>query len=187
MNNNYINPSSTPQKRQEPKLPPSGIPFGYLPAFLPGSASLVEQLDRKILIVLRDGRHLVGILRSFDQFSNMVLEDTSERRILHLNQGGETICYFVDIQLGIYLVRGDSTVLFGEIDTEREDSESPHGHASQGSAVEGYGLVGGFVDKTEYEKYMKEVTLEEFEKLQEENKEDVIQSLTWDFDMDLVV
>ena len=41
--------------------PSSGVPFGYLPAFLPGSSSLVEQLDRRLLIVLRDGRHLVGV------------------------------------------------------------------------------------------------------------------------------
>jgi U6 snRNA-associated Sm-like protein LSm1 len=31
-------------------------------------------------VILRDGRNLVGVLRSFDQFSNMVMEDTFERR-----------------------------------------------------------------------------------------------------------
>lgn len=49
-------PSSQPSK-----LPMSGVPYGHLPAFLPGSASLVEQLDRRMMIVLRDGRHLVGV------------------------------------------------------------------------------------------------------------------------------
>jgi hypothetical protein len=39
----------------------SGLPFGYVPAYLPGSASLVEELDSTLLIVLRDGRHLVGV------------------------------------------------------------------------------------------------------------------------------
>jgi hypothetical protein len=39
----------------------SGIPFGHVPAYLPGSASLVEQLDQRILIVLRDGKHLIGV------------------------------------------------------------------------------------------------------------------------------
>ncbi len=38
----------------------SGLPYGYVPAYLPGSASLVEQLDQELLIVLRDGRHLVS-------------------------------------------------------------------------------------------------------------------------------
>lgn len=41
--------------------PTSGLPYGYVPAYLPGSASLVEQLDQTMLIVLRDGRHLVGV------------------------------------------------------------------------------------------------------------------------------
>jgi hypothetical protein len=39
----------------------SGIPFGHVPAYLPGSASLVEDLDKRILIVLRDGKHLIGV------------------------------------------------------------------------------------------------------------------------------
>jgi U6 snRNA-associated Sm-like protein LSm1 len=50
--------------------------------YLPGAASLLDQLDRRVLIILRDGRHLVGVLRSFDQFLNLVLENTSERIIL---------------------------------------------------------------------------------------------------------
>lgn len=73
-------------------------------SYLPGAASILEQLDKKILIVLNDGRHLVGILRSFDHFSvtikwvllldiiyemsliidkfqNIVLEQTCERII----------------------------------------------------------------------------------------------------------
>ena len=36
-------------------------------------------------VVLRDGRHLVGVMRSYDQFSNIVLEDTHERHFV----GGE--------------------------------------------------------------------------------------------------
>ena len=31
------------------------------------------------MILLRDGKHLIGTIRSFDQYSNIVLEDTSER------------------------------------------------------------------------------------------------------------
>ncbi|CAM9245126.1 unnamed protein product [Heterosigma akashiwo] len=69
---------------------------------------LVEQLDKRILIVLQDGRHLIGTLRSFDQFSNVVIENTFER---HVVDG----CYG-DIPLGLYLVRGDAVVLLGEVD-----------------------------------------------------------------------
>ena len=49
--------------------------------YLPGAASLLEQLDKKIMIILRDGKHLVGKLRSFDHFMNLILEDTFERLI----------------------------------------------------------------------------------------------------------
>ena len=49
--------------------------------YLPGAAGLIVQLDTEILIVLRDGRNLVGTLRSFDQYMNLVLDSTSERLI----------------------------------------------------------------------------------------------------------
>lgn len=41
--------------------PTTGIPFGHIPAYLPGSSSLVEELNTRMLVVLRDGRHLVGV------------------------------------------------------------------------------------------------------------------------------
>jgi U6 snRNA-associated Sm-like protein LSm1 len=50
--------------------------------YLPGAASLLEQLDTRVMIILSDGRHLVGLLRSFDQFLNLVLENTHERILL---------------------------------------------------------------------------------------------------------
>jgi hypothetical protein len=59
---------STPRGRGPPRQAPptpihqqSGVPFGYVPAYLPGSASLVEELDQRLLVVLRDGKHLVGV------------------------------------------------------------------------------------------------------------------------------
>jgi U6 snRNA-associated Sm-like protein LSm1 len=80
--------------------------------YLPGAASLLEQLDHRILIVLRDGRHLIGKLRSFDQFMNLILEDTCERVLLT----GK----YCDFPLGLYIVRGDNIVLLGEIDETKE-------------------------------------------------------------------
>lgn len=41
--------------------PTTGIPYGHVPGYLPGSSSLVEELDKRVLIVLRDGRHLIGV------------------------------------------------------------------------------------------------------------------------------
>jgi U6 snRNA-associated Sm-like protein LSm1 len=48
-------------------------------SYLPGAAALIDQLDTSILVILKDGRNLVGTLRSFDQYMNLVLEATSER------------------------------------------------------------------------------------------------------------
>jgi hypothetical protein len=45
----------------------SGVPFGHIPAYLPGSSSLVEELDKRVLIVLRDGKHLIGVRTGWQQ------------------------------------------------------------------------------------------------------------------------
>lgn len=141
-----------------------------LPGFLPGAASLVEQLDRRALFVLRDGRHLVGVLRSFDQFSNCVLEDCSERRFLVRKGGGGDgpSGVYTDMPLGLYLVRGDSVVLLGEVDLDGSPAATP-----------GASLV--------------QVSLEDFERYEEEGQDDkergssgdlcfVKYAVNWDFE-----
>ncbi|KAM0959566.1 hypothetical protein TB2_024322 [Malus domestica] len=77
------------------------------------STSLASYLDKKLLVLLRDGRKLLGILRSFDQFANAVLEGACERVIV-----GDLYC---DIPLGLYVIRGENVVLIGELDSEREE------------------------------------------------------------------
>lgn len=49
--------------------------------YLPGAASLVDHLDKRIAVLLQDGRNLIGFLRSYDQYMNLVLHDTIERLI----------------------------------------------------------------------------------------------------------
>jgi len=137
---------------------------------------MVEQLDRRCLVILRDGRHLVGILRTFDQFTNLVLQEASERRILVVpkelsesdaaDDSGSlpTICYQTDIQLGLFIVRGDNVVLLGEVDDDEQRNE----------------------DQIQF------VSLEEFEQLEEQEVKRKEESggdnepVNWDFDMDLV-
>eukprot|EP00611_Tribonema_gayanum_P025135 TRINITY_DN566_c1_g1_i1.p1 TRINITY_DN566_c1_g1~~TRINITY_DN566_c1_g1_i1.p1 ORF type:complete len:257 (-),score=85.13 TRINITY_DN566_c1_g1_i1:12-716(-) len=110
-----------------PQFPPPGaMPLGRPPppaiappSFFPGAASLHEQLDKVVMVVLRDGRHLVGLMRSYDQFSNIVLEDTHERHFVGALYG--------DIPLGLYIVRGDSVVLLGEVAAEEEQGEQEGG------------------------------------------------------------
>ncbi|XP_057455048.1 sm-like protein LSM1B [Lotus japonicus] len=77
------------------------------------STSLASYLDKKLLVLLRDGRKLMGTLRSFDQFANAVLEGACERVIV-----GDLYC---DIPLGLYVIRGENVVLIGELDLEREE------------------------------------------------------------------
>eukprot|EP00245_Coleochaete_scutata_P004752 TRINITY_DN17687_c0_g1_i1.p1 TRINITY_DN17687_c0_g1~~TRINITY_DN17687_c0_g1_i1.p1 ORF type:complete len:130 (-),score=25.50 TRINITY_DN17687_c0_g1_i1:841-1230(-) len=78
-----------------------------------GTSSLAESLDKKLLVILRDGRKLIGILRSFDQFANVVIEAAVERIIV-----GDQFC---DLPLGLYVIRGENVVLIGEIDPSRQD------------------------------------------------------------------
>ena len=79
--------------------------------YLPGTASLIEEIDKKLLVVLRDGRTLIGYLRSIDQFANLLLEDTIERIHVGLLYG--------DIERGIFLIRGENVVLLGEVDENK--------------------------------------------------------------------
>jgi len=73
---------------------------------------LVEEVDKKLMVVLRDGRKLLGTLRSFDQFANIVLEGATERIYLEKTYGEK--------YMGLYLIRGENVVLVGEIDDEKE-------------------------------------------------------------------
>ena len=77
---------------------------------------------RPAQIILRDGRNLVGVMRSFDQFSNVVLEDTYERRVVIPDDESQPAVYG-DVPLGLYVIRGDSVVLLGEVAEELEASE----------------------------------------------------------------
>lgn len=77
------------------------------------SASLASYLDRKLLVLTGDGRKLLGKLRSFDQYANIVLEGASER----VNVGD----LYSDIPLGLYIIRGENVVLIGELDLDKEE------------------------------------------------------------------
>ena len=55
-------------------------------------------------------------LASYDQFSNMILQDTMERRIVT----SEGVCYYHDVPLGTYILRGDSMVFMGQLNGMKE-------------------------------------------------------------------
>ncbi|KAI3438591.1 hypothetical protein D9Q98_001015 [Chlorella vulgaris] len=78
----------------------------------PPGLALVEELDKVLLVQLRDGRKIIGTLCSFDQFANLVLSDAKERIII-----GEQ---YAEVPLGLHIVRGENVVLLGELDAARE-------------------------------------------------------------------
>nr|CAB3484635.1 unnamed protein product [Digitaria exilis] len=70
-------------------------------------------IAEKLIVLLRDGRKLLGTLCSFDQFANVVLQGACERVIV-----GEQYC---DVPLGLYVIRGENVVLIGELDREKDE------------------------------------------------------------------
>ncbi|ORY34600.1 RNA cap binding protein [Naematelia encephala] len=77
------------------------------------SGSLVDLVDKKVMVILRDGRKLLGVFRSYDQFANFLLESCVERLHYKLE--------YADTDLGVLLIRGENVVALGEIDLIAED------------------------------------------------------------------
>jgi U6 snRNA-associated Sm-like protein LSm1 len=64
------------------------------------------------------------VLRSWDQFANLVLTSTTERYFVTSpapSAGSEPTKLFADIPRGTYLVRGENVLLLGEIDLDKDD------------------------------------------------------------------
>ncbi|KAL2056954.1 hypothetical protein ABVK25_002693 [Lepraria finkii] len=93
--------------------PPAGGPPQLPPQMFTTAAQLLDLTDKKLVLVLRDGRKLIGVLRSWDQFANLVLQDTVERTFVQ--------DVYSDIVRGVYLVRGENVLLLGEIDLDKDD------------------------------------------------------------------
>jgi U6 snRNA-associated Sm-like protein LSm1 len=102
--------SLTPQNVAAPI--PQGPPQ-LPPQMFTTAAQLLDLTDKKLVLVLRDGRKLIGVLRSWDQFANLVLQDTIER----LYAGN----LYADMARGLFIVRGENVLLLGEIDLDKED------------------------------------------------------------------
>lgn len=74
--------------------------------------------QEKLLTTLRDGRKIIGTLRSWDQFGNLVLQDSYER--IFVTHPSLPKLY-ADVPQGIFLVRGENTMLLGEIDLDKDE------------------------------------------------------------------
>ena len=75
--------------------------------FFGGVTALAASLDQNIMLVLRDGKVLIGRLASHDQYGSIVLEAAKER----ISAGGK----FAEVYMGLYMIRGENIVLLGEL------------------------------------------------------------------------
>lgn len=87
------------------------------------AAALVGSVDRKIFVLLRDGRNLFGVLRTFDQFANLVIQDAVERIYLGAPGSNEVTKpeRFGEIYRGVFMIRGENVVMMGEVEIDTED------------------------------------------------------------------
>ncbi|KAJ4392723.1 hypothetical protein N0V85_006866 [Neurospora sp. IMI 360204] len=118
-----------------PGMPPPGLLGGgrppqpqQLPAqMFTTAAQLLDLTDKKLMVALRDGRKLTGILRSWDQFANLVLQQTKERIFVPpgTQSPAQTRGLYADVDRGIFVVRGENVLLMGEIDLDRDDDPPP--------------------------------------------------------------
>ncbi|KAG8883009.1 hypothetical protein FRB97_007383 [Tulasnella sp. 331] len=80
-------------------------------------SALTGYVDRRVLLIMHDGRTIVGTLAGSDMKVNVILSDAVER-VYSPDEGVE------EVPLGLYLVKGEQIVLIGEVDAEK-DSKTP--------------------------------------------------------------
>ncbi|KAK3235354.1 U4/U6-U5 snRNP complex subunit lsm8 [Cymbomonas tetramitiformis] len=68
-------------------------------------------VDATISVITNDGRNIVGVLRGFDQTTNLILDECHER-VYSTKSGVEQLL------LGLYIIRGDNVAVIGELDDE---------------------------------------------------------------------
>lgn len=119
-----------------------------------GFAADDQTLVEKLMVTLRDGRKLIGVLRSWDQFgmccphtsrcascatytdllhhpANLVLQSTIERIFVPPTEPSSKTSspprpgLYADVPRGIFLVRGENVLLLGEIDLDKDDDPPP--------------------------------------------------------------
>lgn len=99
------------------------------------TAHLLNEIDKKLMILLRDGRTLIGYLRSVDQFANLVLHRAIGKTFtirflftfsymlnsyltanhIHFSERIHVNDKYGDMERGIFIIRGENVVLLGEI------------------------------------------------------------------------
>ncbi|ORX72421.1 hypothetical protein DL89DRAFT_221148 [Linderina pennispora] len=76
-------------------------------------SQLMSYVDRRVSVIMNDGRLVVGTLRGLDQMTNIIMQACQER-IFSEDDGVEVV------NLGLYLIRGDNIAVVGLIDEEAD-------------------------------------------------------------------
>ena len=73
-------------------------------------ADLRKFMDLRVDLRLNAGRHVAGVLKGYDQFLNIVLDNAIEIKAADA-KGGET-----KRELGTFVIRGNSIVMWENLD-----------------------------------------------------------------------
>ncbi|KAF2498098.1 hypothetical protein BU16DRAFT_525658 [Lophium mytilinum] len=92
--------------RDVPQLPPQAFTT---------SAQLLELVDKKVNVCLRDDKFIQGVMRSYDNYGNIVVKDSIEKIYSHAQK------LFADVPRGMFIIRGENIAMIGEIDLDKDD------------------------------------------------------------------
>ncbi|OHF01639.1 LSM domain-containing protein [Colletotrichum orchidophilum] len=67
---------------------------------IPESPDLFDYLDKRLFVQLNGSRKVIGVLRGYDVFLNIVLDEAVEEK-----EGGEKV------RIGMVVIRGNSVVM----------------------------------------------------------------------------
>ncbi|GCE97489.1 Sm-like protein [Zygosaccharomyces mellis] len=116
VNLNANAPVNTTQQHHHHKKITEGEADLYLDQYnFTTTAAIVGSVDRKVFVLLRDGKMLFGVLRTFDQYANLILEHCVER--IYFTEKNK----YAEEYKGLFMVRGENVVMLGEVDIDKED------------------------------------------------------------------
>ena len=79
-------------------------------------AQFVEkQIEKVVKVMTSEGRIFVGVLKSFDQRMNVILDECIEQVFRGKNVGVD------EEEMGTYFIRGDNIAVIGEVDTDLQE------------------------------------------------------------------
>ncbi|KAK3902954.1 hypothetical protein C8A05DRAFT_15048 [Staphylotrichum tortipilum] len=160
MQQQHGGPGGMPPVLGRPPPPPQQLPAQMFTT----AAQLLDLTDKKLMLALRDGRKLVGILRSWDQFANLVLQSTRERIFVPPGTApNQTRGLYADVDRGLFLVRGENVLLLGEIDLDKDDDTPPGYDLAEVEVVQALAKQRKQQDKSKEKKKVRVLAREGFE------------------------